>query len=44
METQGAKEVRDAVLIAALSAIATGLINWTIEVAKKKANKSEEKK
>lgn len=32
--TQGAREIREAVIIAALSALATGLINWAMERAK----------
>lgn len=35
MKPNGYKEVREAVLIAALSAIATGLIGWGVEEAKK---------
>lgn len=38
-ETRGRKEVAEAVLIAALSALATGLINWGVEAAKARAAK-----
>ncbi len=41
-ETQGRKEVAEAVVIAALSALATGLINWGVETAKAKAAKRAE--
>lgn len=44
METQGRKEVCEAVLIAALSALATGLINWGVESAKAAAKRSQEAK
>ena len=43
-EAQGAKEIGQAVVIAALSALATGLINWGIETLKKRAAKGERKK
>ena len=43
-ETQDAKQIGQAVAIAALSALATGLINWGIETLKQRAKKREEKK
>lgn len=36
-DPQGKKEVIEAVTIAALGAVATGLINWGLEVAKERA-------
>ncbi len=41
-ETQGRKEIGEAVVIAALSALATGLINWGVEIAKAKTTKRAE--
>lgn len=41
--TEGFKEVREAVAIAALTALATGLINWGIETMKAKQKKAAER-
>lgn len=45
---QGRKEVAEAVIIAALSALVSSLANWAIDVARKKAEaaaaKPDEKK
>ena len=41
-ETQGRKEIGEAVVIAALSALAIGLINWGVETAKTRAAKRVE--
>lgn len=43
-ETQGRKEVAEAVIIAALSALATGLINWGVETAKARAARKAEER
>lgn len=42
-EAQGRKEVVEAVVIAALSALATGLVNWAVDAAKTKAAKTRDK-
>ena len=34
MQTQGKREVGEAVLIAALSALLTGMVNWGLETSK----------
>lgn len=43
-DTQGAKEVRDAVLTSALITLATGLINWGIDTAKRRADERRTKR
>jgi hypothetical protein len=40
-EAQGKKEVVEAVAIAALTALATELVEWIIEIAKKRAAAKE---
>lgn len=44
VETQGRKEVTEAVIQATIIALATALINWGVELAKSKAAAKSEKK
>jgi hypothetical protein len=44
VRTQGAKEVREAVLIAVLNAALVGLVNWGLERAKAAAEAKRKKK
>lgn len=43
-ETQGRREVAEAIVIAALFALATGLINWGVETALARTAKRQEEK
>ena len=42
IETQGRKEVAEAVVQAAIIAVCTGLINWGLETLKTQAKKRDE--
>ncbi len=44
MRTNGRKEVAEAVLIAALSALVSGLVTWGFEEAKKRLAAADAKK
>jgi len=43
MKTQGRKEVFEAALIAALCAFVTGVVNWGVEEARRKAEEARVK-
>jgi hypothetical protein len=44
MNTQGRKEIAEAVVIAALCTLASGLITWGLETLKSSVKKEEPKK